>query len=483
MTLAGRFASATLQLTVSSMLVRLLALVTMPVLTRLLVPESYGISAMITTSLTLVSVVALAGADMSYATRFHAAQPPNGAAVEAFVWRYLAVATAVAACLGGVAWWWVIAGWFDLPVYLGAVLALGVVLNVANTLAQTRARLNARYRLLAIATLIGGILGAATGIGLARYWRTDALPLIAAVFVTYLVPVLVVGVPSWRVLATPSGLSGNQRLAVIKVGLAGIVTAPMFWVLQSLDLWFIGKYEGPGSVGVYSVGASVALMGAVVSVAIQAVWLPEASREYGRDPVAARRTLGHLAERLIVSMSLVWLATSAAGGDLVRLLAGPKFHSAAEVVPFIASAMFFNGVSQLASGGLLLRNKLNQSIWCWLLAAVLSLVLNAMLVPALGRLGAALTQSLAFGFAALAMWFSARRYFKLELRAARLTVVLGFVVLMGALMQPDWSPGSPLASLFLKFPLGVAVTLAVFWFVAPEVLQLMARRVRRLKTT
>lgn len=65
MTCTRRLVSAMTQLTLSSGVVRLLSIVTMPILTALLSPQAYGVAALAGTVISLESVFGLAGVDMS----------------------------------------------------------------------------------------------------------------------------------------------------------------------------------------------------------------------------------------------------------------------------------------------------------------------------------------------------------------------------------------------------------------------------------
>ena len=189
---------------------------------------------------------------------------------------------------------------------------------------------------------------------------------------------------------------------MIKIGLAGVVTAPMYWLLSSSDRWFLQHYHGAEAVGVYSIGYSVAIVGMMVNTAVMAVWLPEAAREYEEDPARAQVTLGRLMSRLAAAMAVIWLAVAAAGGDIVRWLANERFHAAADYVPYIAGGVFFYGVLRLANTGLLLAKQLNWAALWWLAGGVVCALLNLALVPRFGGVGAAITQCVSFAFIALA---------------------------------------------------------------------------------
>ena len=83
-----------------------------------------------------------------------------------------------------------------------------------------------------------------------------------------------------------SRLTRSEGVALIKIGLAGVVTAPMYWLLTASDRWFLQHFHGAEAVGVYSIGYSVAIVGMMVNSAVIAVWTPEARAGIRRRPSA-----------------------------------------------------------------------------------------------------------------------------------------------------------------------------------------------------
>src|SRR5664280_3078390 len=100
-------------------------------------------------------------------------------------------------------------------------------------------------------------------------------------------------------------------MELLKMGLPGIVTAPMYWLVSSSDRWFLQHYCGTESVGIYSIGYSIAIAGTMVNSAVMSVWLPEASREYEQNQDRAKASLGRLMSRLITLMAVIWLNAAA----------------------------------------------------------------------------------------------------------------------------------------------------------------------------
>jgi O-antigen/teichoic acid export membrane protein len=470
--------SGTFQLTLSSVAVRLLSIATIPILTRLLSPQAYGAAAILGTVISLVSVFALAGVDMTYSRAYYSAEPPNGAQVEHYVWRFAIVTGVVTGLLSALGWWLVTRNSPDLDPSLGVILALGIMFSVVQTMTSTRARLLSRYRALALTNVLTGVIAAGSGIAIAAYWRQDAVALLIPVLLGYLVPVLALGTPSFSTVIAPSPLSRTEGITLLKIGFAGVVTAPMFWLLSSSDRWFLQRFHGAETVGIYSIGYSVAVIGMMVNTAVMSVWGPEASREYEQGPELARISLGRLMSRLIGAMALIWLVAASAGGDMVRWLANERFHGAADVVPFIAGGVFFYGAAQLAMYGLVLVKKLKWAAAWWFVGGFFCAACNFVLVPRFGGLGAAMTQTLSFAVIFAGILTVSQLKYRLELRWLRLLGAIALIAVAGAVMIPPWHPMPPL-SILMKLPVGMVVALIVARVMADDWLQRGFRLIRQ----
>ncbi|HEX4884777.1 MAG TPA: polysaccharide biosynthesis C-terminal domain-containing protein, partial [Casimicrobiaceae bacterium] len=254
---------------------------------------------------------------------------------------------------------------------------------------------------------------------------------------------------------------------LLGIGFAGVVTAPMYWMLSSSDRWFLEHYRGGTDVGVYAVGYSIAIVGMLVNAAVMTVWQPEAAREYEEHPARAGATLGRLMSRLSAAMAVMWLAVTAAGGDIVRWLADERFHGAAAYVPWIAGGVFFYGILRLATTGLLLARQLAWSAAWWFAGGVVCVLLNFALVPAFGGAGAAATQVASFAFIAAGTMVTAQRKFPVRLEWGRLAASVALVVGAGLLLAPTWHAHA-LLSLAMKLPVGMAVAACVARIAAPD---------------
>ena len=290
------------------------------------------------------------------------------------------------------------------------------------------------------AIIISGVASALASVMIAFLWRRDATALVLPAVVGYTNSCSHPAHSNALAIAEEApGLSRADRNSIVLIGLAGIVTAPAYWVISSSDRWFIGYFDSVASAGIYSIANSVAIMGTMVNTAFLAVWTPEVTRAYDSNPEHARVHLGQIAEWVVAGLACVWMGVTAAGGDIVRLLAAPAFYPAAGLVPYIAAGVFFNGLIHVANASLLVKKRLMWGMWWWIAGSISCIGLNILLVPAWGILGAAVTQAVSFAIIAVGVTIGASRSFPLALNTRRLAVVLIGVLVAGIAMSMPWS--------------------------------------------
>jgi O-antigen/teichoic acid export membrane protein len=453
-------------LSISGIAVRALAILTTPVLTALLLPAAYGVSAYVQTLASMGAVVALMGIDMAYARYYLDTEGGQSRSVERFCWRVaLGNAIAVAFVLYA-AWHLVVAKYFGVAPNLGWLLAVSIVLSVAVAMAHTRIRLRGGYRRMAVAIFVSGLCGALITLVLAWLWRQDVWALLIGAIAGVTVSLLMLGMPGFGALLTPANLGSDRRREIVLLGLAGAATAPMYWLVSSSDRWFLGYFRDESHVGIYSVAYSLASLSLILNSAVTQVWFPEAIKAHQRSPETSANELGELWERLVAGLWVMWLAVASLGGDTLRLLTHHNFHSGAAIIPWLAGGVFFYGVSSLANTGLWISGKMKWAAYFWMLGGILNFLLNLFLIPIGGMLGAAISQCISYLSIAVGIGLMSWRLYPLDVRWLRLgTVGLG-ATLAGVVMSIPWH-ANPFVSLVIKSPFVVIVSWTMAWLIAP----------------
>jgi len=479
MTLAKQVIGGTSVITLAGAGARVLSFVTIPILTPLLGPEPYGVAALVGTLVSLGSILALLGIDMAYARFFLQEDMTSRLSVERFCWRFSVVGSIGYAVLIGGGWYWFGHRWLpsDHQTIAGYSLA-AVILSVAVAMATTRIRLARNYGKLALALTISAFVSVLISIGTAIYWRPDIRALLLGVLGASFTTLVLLGIPNRSVFLKRSDLPSGMKRAVISLGLASSITAPMHWLISSTDRWFLAEYSNTTVIGIYSMASNVALLGLLLNSSLTLTWFPEASLLYGRHTSSALVPLGRLWERLVIGLAVVWIAISAAGGDVLRLLAAPEFHQGAKYIPWLAGGVFFYGLAGLANTTFFLEGKMRYVAYYWLAGGALSLCINLLLVPRLGAYGAAIAQCVSYGFIAMGILLASRKILPLPIDWLRLAVGLLSALGAGLVMSFDWLE-NPLLSLLGKFPVGIVISMFLLFVIAPDWFKYAFHKVRQ----
>ena len=436
---------------------RLFAILAAPVLTRILGPAPYGVIALVGTATSLASTLSLLGIDMGYVRFYFSKTNTANQAVENFCWRY-AMFSSITVGVLSIYLWQILLGKPYNNFLVALIVGLSIILFVVNTMSQTAARLREKYRHIGLAIIASGFIGTLTTIVLATLWRADEWPLLIGFCVGILMSFAITGLPKRDFLTRPSGLPTKEKWSIVRLGLPGLVTGTIYWILSSSDRWFIKHFWGEQVVGIYSFAYSVAIIGIIVNSAMVLTWFPESIRVYEKDSQGASKVLGEVWGGLAVLLCLVWLMVTSIGGDTIRLLADYRFHGGAAYVPWIAGGVYFYGMAQLANTGLLISKNMKPAANLWFIGGVLNIVLNYFTIQVWGAYGAAITNCASFGFIYFGVMRKSLKLFKLNLAYGKLLGGGVAVLICGVLMSPPWH-NYPLLSICIKLPIYVIICL------------------------
>jgi O-antigen/teichoic acid export membrane protein len=469
MSLAKKVFGATFMIVLASGVARMFSIFSAPILTRLLGPAPYGLMALVVTFTGLASTVGLLGIDMSYARFFFTKNKSNHSGVERFCWRY-AIVSSIGISFGAVLGWQALYKTHATHFLVALIVGIGTILYILSSMSQTRARLNNEYKRIAKAIVISAAISTFMTIGLAFWWRRDEWPLLIGSTVGILVTILWLGIPEKNVLLKESGLDTRERWRIVQLGLVGSITAPMYWVLSSSDRWFINFFWGKELVGIYSFACNIATVGHMVNSAIILSWFPESVRTYEESEEMAPTILGQVWGELFFLLAIVWLTVTAIGGDLIRLLSDPRFHSGVVIVPWVAGGVFFYGLSHLANTGLLISKNMKPAAFWWAIGAGVNVVCNYFLIQIWGALGASIINCLSFALIFFGVMWKSLKLFRLQISWRKLLISSTLILLLGLVARSPWHD-HPLVSLLLKAPVCLGCSLVMARFIAPEWLE------------
>lgn len=392
------------------MLSRFLALVLLPLFTRYLTPQDYGISALVgIITLALTGIFSLGTGNSMAICFFESDQDLERHAV---VWT-----TALTVLLNS-AWWCllglILAPWigefvlrtpgYDYVIRL-ALVSLAVSTIWTPFLSYLRLTERARHVVAITLTSTATALGLSVlfivhlGRGLKGLFEANALAQALTLLLAFVTvaPRLRYGI-RWRLMPT-----------LIRVGFPSTIGLGAFYVVDYADRALLQWFAGVTEVGLYALGYSFGLIMLVAVDAFASGWPPYFISFLNRRDEAAT-IFGHVLRYYLVVYGGMVLLFFAFARPVIRIMTAPEFHSAYTVVGLVAAAYMLKGCYLILLPGITFAKKLGlQSAIEWA-AAGLTIGLNVLLIPALKKEGAALATGLAYLSLPVLAYFASRKY-------------------------------------------------------------------------
>ena len=189
-------------------------------------------------------------------------------------------------------------------------------------------------------------------------------------------------------------------LPALRFGLPLLPAAYAMWGLNWMDRLFLVHYQTLADIGIYA--AATGLGYTVIQVFVNPIWAmyPNAAAELHnrRDLVGVDRLL-HLTGGAMLTLALPAIAGLwALDAPIMALIAGPGFAAGAAVMPVIAIAYLTSIMASFGDVALSLAYRQYLATLSIGLAVGVNFLLNVVLIPPLGILGAALATFGAFLF-------------------------------------------------------------------------------------
>ncbi len=236
----------------------------------------------------------------------------------------------------------------------------------------------------------------------------------------------------------------------------GVPTIPgnmSSWVVHASDRYVIGFLLGMGSVGVYAAGFAVGHLCVVLGSVIGFVSPAALSQLHEEGRVEEVRTIlsTSLKYSLVLAIPFVF-GVVALGEPVLRLLSTEEIASTARVVAVLIAVSTVLQVAYVSFvQPLVLVKRTPVTARIWLAAAVLNLVLNLLLVPRIGIVGAAIGTVIAHILALV--WIFAR-----SRNILRIPVDWGFVAKILGASTIMWLVTSRMPAMGLWTTLGAVLT-------------------------
>lgn len=213
-----------------------------------------------------------------------------------------------------------------------------------------------------------------------------------------------------------AGFSGLRCLKpYLAFGLPVLLSSGFYLIVNLGDRYLINMFLGVRDVGFYSVAYAIGSLSILLLTPVDYVLYPTISEHWthGRTE-EVRRYLRYAAKAAVLISVPIFFGVTVCAEELIGLFSTSEFLMATRAVPWIAGGVFCLGLGVLGERVLLLAQRPRLICAIYGGAAAFNLSLNLVAIPRFGILGAAVVTFLTFGLYAFATLSLARRYCPIE---------------------------------------------------------------------
>lgn len=270
--------------------------------------------------------------------------------------------------------------------------------------------------------------------------------------------------------------------ALLALGIPFAIIGAVGTMVPVLERAVVGAQIGPGELGKYAVGASVALIVSLPIQAFQMGWGPFALAIHLE--AGAAKTYNQVLKGFAVIIGLAVVALSTAAPVIVRVLAGENFVGGAVVVAPLALALAIQGVSWITEVGIVLSKRTYLQLYAYAIFLLVASLAMLLLGSALGLIGVAIGIMVGHLAKAVAASLLAQRAYPMPWaygRTALVMLVSGVLAFGAAAATALWGPPAGAVA-------GAAASVALlsvgwYWLFEPTERKRVAELVRRRHTS
>lgn len=175
-------------------------------------------------------------------------------------------------------------------------------------------------------------------------------------------------------------------------GLPMIPSMFSYWIVDSSDRYIIGILLGTAFVGYYNPGYTLGLLIMMLIAPISVIIIPVLSKHYDENNMIEVRNMLKYSLKYYLAIAIPSvIGISLLSKELLLILTTPEIALKGFIItPFTATSALFYGILVIFSQIIILKKETRIAGTAWLFAAIFNIILNLLLIPYFGILGAAI---------------------------------------------------------------------------------------------
>lgn len=242
-------------------------------------------------------------------------------------------------------------------------------------------------------------------------------------------------------LISPAGFAFRKLRSLLAYSIPMIVNNVSWWILNLSDKLVLNLFVGVTANGIYAAAGKLPGLVTTVYSVFQMAWQESASREQEGDTDGF---YSQVFRKLFAVISFMVICLLLGNKILCKLMIDSKFHACAPHMPILLVALLFLCIAQFY-GGIYVGRKLSKALgFSSAMAAAVNLTVNLAMVRFYGIYAASVSTLVAYFLLAVYRFFSVKKLCKIRYCAKELLLgffLIGLSVAAAYLLSPWHSLG------------------------------------------
>jgi len=231
------------------------------------------------------------------------------------------------------------------------------------------------------------------------------------------------------------------------------------WVIDFSDRYFVRYFLSLADAGLYSLGYKFGQLVYMAALSFLMCWGPILFTIVKEKK--SQGTIAKLSTYIAAGFMFICLAVSLFGREIVMLMAENSYYSSYTIIPLISFSYYLFGIYMLFFSGILVSKQVFKQPIILGMASLANILLNIILIPRMGIMGAAIATVATYFFVAAYTYLLAQRSYPIPYELGRLATITltGIAIFIFSMLA---SRASLNYSLFIKLFIFICYPITLF---------------------
>src|SRR3990167_7895580 len=317
---------------------KILALITAPILTRIFVPSDYGVISLVASVVSFLSIFLIFGMDAALFVSYYQYKKERKKVIASAFW-FLCTWGLLLVFVSGFLSGQISILFFKTVSFktLFVIAFLTAIINILVSISKVVLRLEFRAKIFALISIVNAVLTTGLIIVFVAYFKKGLLGYFEGQFICSF----------FAVVLTIFFIKNNLKLTVslprlkemVSYGLMVVPSSISFFIFDLSDRFFLNHYRTLSELGLYSIGINIAGLLVFFSYALNQAWSPQIMKIYFDSKKVFHQFVPRFLTYYLIFFFTLATLVSIFGLEILKIFTTPKYFDAAKAIGPLTIAM------------------------------------------------------------------------------------------------------------------------------------------------